>query len=285
MLTTACVYRYFAAQPNDRLIQQLLGVLNASISQCELNARPMECSRSDGSVVASPVATTSQSFVTGFTEADSAVLGRMEYELGVIRQMGFVDYFLIVYDFINWARTHGIPVGPGRGSGAGCMIAYLIKITDIEPIRFNLLFERMLSLERVSPPDFDVDFCERRRQDVIEYVRGKYGVDRVANIVTYGKLGAKAVVRDLARVNGIPFDRANAIAKMVPDELKMTLKKAVEMSAELRQEIAHDPEVKHIFEEGEVIEGMDVVRKIENTPTGLMDKPVKPQKIESATVE
>lgn len=151
---------------------------------------------------------------------------KLDYELSIIVGAGFVDYFLIVYDFINWARTHGIPVGPGRGSGAGCMIAYLIKITDIEPIRFNLLFERMLSLERVSPPDFDVDFCERRRQDVIEYVRGKYGVDRVANIVTYGKLGAKAVVRDLARVNGIPFDRANAIAKMVPDELKMTLKKA-----------------------------------------------------------
>ena len=152
---------------------------------------------------------------------------KLDYELSIIVGAGFVDYFLIVYDFINWARTHGIPVGPGRGSGAGCMIAYLIKITDIEPIRFNLLFERMLSLERVSPPDFDVDFCERRRQDVIEYVRGKYGVDRVANIVTYGKLGAKAVVRDLARVNGIPFDRATAIAKMVPDELKMTLKKAV----------------------------------------------------------
>ena len=120
---------------------------------------------------------------------------KLDYELSIIVGAGFVDYFLIVYDFINWARTHGIPVGPGRGSGAGCMIAYLIKITDIEPIRFNLLFERMLSLERVSPPDFDVDFCERRRQDVIEYVRGKYGVDRVANIVTYGKLGAKAVAR------------------------------------------------------------------------------------------
>ena len=193
---------------------------------------------------------------------------KLDYELSIIVGAGFVDYFLIVYDFINWARTHGSQVGPGRGSGAGCMIAYLIKITDIEPIRFNLLFERMLSLERVSPPDFDVDFCERRRQDVIEYVRGKYGVDRVANIVTYGKLGAKAVVRDLARVNGIPFDRATAIAKMVPDELKMTLKKAVEMSAELRQEIAHDPEVKHIFEEGEVIEGM--IRQLGKHACGII---------------
>lgn len=193
---------------------------------------------------------------------------KLDYELSIIVGAGFVDYFLIVYDFINWARSHGIPVGPGRGSGAGCMIAYLIKITDIEPIRFNLLFERMLSLERVSPPDFDVDFCERRRGDVIEYVRRKYGVDRVSNIVTYGKLGAKAVVRDLARVNGIPFDRANAIAKMVPDELKMTLKKALEMSAELRNEVEHDPEVRHIFEQGEVLEGM--IRQLGKHACGII---------------
>lgn len=193
---------------------------------------------------------------------------KLDYELSIIVGAGFVDYFLIVYDFINWARSQGIPVGPGRGSGAGCMIAYLIKITDIEPIRFNLLFERMLSLERVSPPDFDVDFCERRRQNVIEYVRGKYGADRVANIATYGKFGAKAVVRDLARVNGIPFDRASAIAKMVPDELKMTLKKAVEMSAELRAEIENDPEVRHIFEEGEVIEGM--IRQLGKHACGII---------------
>lgn len=193
---------------------------------------------------------------------------KLDYELSIIVGAGFVDYFLIVYEFINWARERGIPVGPGRGSGAGCMIAYLIKITDIEPIRFNLLFERMLSLERVSPPDFDVDFCERRRQLVIEHVREKYGADRVANIVTYGKLGAKAVVRDLARVNGIPFDRANAIAKMVPDELKMTLKKAVEMSAELRGEIERDPEVRHIFEEGEVVEGM--IRQLGKHACGII---------------
>ena len=193
---------------------------------------------------------------------------KLDYELSIIVGAGFVDYFLIVYDFINWARSNGIPVGPGRGSGAGCMIAYLIKITDIEPIRFNLLFERMLSLERVSPPDFDVDFCERRRGDVIEYVRRKYGTDRVANIVTYGKLGAKAVVRDLARVNGIPFDRANAIAKMVPDELKMTLKKALEMSAELRAEVEGDPEIRHIFEQGEVIEGM--IRQLGKHACGII---------------
>ncbi len=193
---------------------------------------------------------------------------KLDYELSIIVGAGFVDYFLIVYDFINWARSHGIPVGPGRGSGAGCMIAYLIKITDIEPIRFNLLFERMLSLERVSPPDFDVDFCERRRPEVIEYVRDKYGIDRVANIVTYGKLGAKAVVRDVARVLNVPFDRANAIAKMVPDELKMTLKKALEMSSELRTEYENDSSVKKVFEIGGVLEGM--IRQLGKHACGII---------------
>ena len=181
---------------------------------------------------------------------------KLDYELSIIVGAGFVDYFLIVYDFINWARSHGIPVGPGRGSGAGCMVAYLIKITDIEPIRFGLLFERMLSLERVSPPDFDVDFCQRRRDEVIDYVRAKYGEDRVANIVTFGKLGAKQVVRDVARILDVSFDRSNEIAKKVPDDLKMTLAKALEISSELREEYERDPVVKEIFKIGSVLEGM-----------------------------
>ena len=181
---------------------------------------------------------------------------KLEYELSIIVGAGFVDYFLIVWDFINWARNRGIPVGPGRGSGAGCMIAYLIKITDIEPIRFNLLFERMLSLERVSPPDFDVDFSQDRRDEVINYVRHKYGEDRVSNIVTFNKLGAKQVVRDIARVDGMPFDRATELAKKIPDDLKMTLKKALEMSAELREARDRDPQVKRVLEISEVLEGM-----------------------------
>ena len=193
---------------------------------------------------------------------------KLEYELSIIIGAGFVDYFLIVYDFINWARENGIPVGPGRGSGAGCMIAYLIKITDIEPIRFNLLFERMLSLERVSPPDFDVDFCERRRENVINYVRQKYGEDRVANIVTYGTLGTKAVFKDLARVFGIPFDRSNAIAKMIPAELKMTLKKALEMSAELRNEVEKDSEIRNVIEKGYILEGM--IRQLGKHACGII---------------
>ncbi len=181
---------------------------------------------------------------------------KLDYELSIIVGAGFVDYFLIVWDFINWARNNGIPVGPGRGSGAGCMIAYLIKITDIEPIRFNLLFERMLSLERVSPPDFDVDFCQNRRDEVIEYVREKYGIDRVSNIVTFNKLGAKQVMRDAMRVNNVPFERAMKIAKMIPEDLKMTVNKALEMSAELRGEYEHDPVVQQSVEQAKVLEGM-----------------------------
>ncbi|MBE6413579.1 MAG: DNA polymerase III subunit alpha [Verrucomicrobiaceae bacterium] len=181
---------------------------------------------------------------------------KLDYELSIIVGAGFVDYFLIVWDFINWARSKGIPVGPGRGSGAGCMIAYLIKITDIEPIRFNLLFERMLSLERVSPPDFDVDFCQNRRDEVIQYVCDKYGKDRVANIVTFNKLGAKQVMHDVMRVNDIPFDKAMEVVKKIPDDLKMTLKKAVEKSEEFRSAVSNDSLIQGAFEQAEVLEGM-----------------------------
>ena len=184
------------------------------------------------------------------------VCEKLEYELSIIVGAGFVDYFLIVYDFINWARTHGIPVGPGRGSGAGCMVAYIIKITDIDPLRFGLLFERMLSLERVSPPDFDVDFCKLRRDEVIDYVRHKYGEDRVANIVTFNKLGAKNVVRDLARVNSMPYAEADAWAKTLPDVLNIKLDAALEASPEFKQVIETNPLAKHIFDEGKIVEGM-----------------------------
>lgn len=181
---------------------------------------------------------------------------KLDYELSIIVGAGFVDYFLIVYDFINWARSHDIPVGPGRGSGAGCMIAYMLKITDIDPLRFGLLFERMLSLERVSPPDFDVDFCQKRRDEVIDYVREKYGKDRVANIITFGTLGAKVVIRDLARVNSMPFDEANAFAKKVPDDLKITLDSAYEKSSELKEYVDSNPAARHIFTQAKTLEGM-----------------------------
>ena len=148
---------------------------------------------------------------------------RLDYELSIINKTGFIDYFLVVWDFIDWAKQHGIPVGPGRGSGAGCLVAYLLGITNLDPLRFKLLFERFLNPERVSPPDFDIDFCMRRRGEVIDYVRQKYGNDCVANIITYGTLGPKMVIRDVARVHNLPYAEADRLAKMIPDELNISL--------------------------------------------------------------
>ncbi|MDR2812322.1 MAG: DNA polymerase III subunit alpha, partial [Puniceicoccales bacterium] len=180
---------------------------------------------------------------------------RLDYELSILEKTGFVDYFLIVWDFIDWAKARGIPVGPGRGSGAGSIIAYLLRITDVDPIKFGLLFERFLNPERVSPPDFDIDFCMRRRGEVIEYVRQKYGSDHVGNIITFGTFGAKMVIRDLCRVNDIPYVEANRIAKMVPDELNISIDAALEKSKELQREIHLNPRIGKILEDGKIIEG------------------------------
>ena len=184
------------------------------------------------------------------------VCQRLDEEMAIIIGTGFVDYFLIVWDLIKWARDHGISVGPGRGSGAGCMVAYVLRITDIEPLRFGLLFERMLNLERISPPDFDVDFCMRRRDEVIQYARDKYGEDHVANIITFGTFGAKMIVRDLARINHLSFAQADHIAKMVPDALNISLEEALKGSVELQKEIKDNPIAAKIIEQGKVIEGM-----------------------------
>ncbi len=181
---------------------------------------------------------------------------RIDYELSIIAGTGFVDYFLIVHDFIAWARAKGISVGPGRGSGAGCLVAYLLHITDIDPLRFGLLFERFLNPERVSPPDFDIDFCMRRRDEVVDYVRRKYGQECVANIITFGKFGAKMVVRDMARVLDVPFSEADRLAKMVPDDLNITLDAAFEKSQELQTEVKLNPIAREILDKGKVIEGM-----------------------------
>ena len=181
---------------------------------------------------------------------------RLDYELAIITGTGFVDYFLIVWDFIAWAREQGIPVGPGRGSGAGCIVAYVLKITDIEPLSFGLLFERMLNLERVSPPDFDVDFCMRRRDEVVNYVRKKYGEDRVANIITFGTFGSKMIVRDLARINDLEYSEGNRLAKMIPDELSITLDESLKKSTELAAEVKRSPIARSIIDQGRVIEGM-----------------------------
>jgi DNA polymerase III subunit alpha len=200
---------------------------------------------------------------------------RLDYELGVIGKTGFNDYFLIVADFMNWAREQGVPVGPGRGSGAGCLVAYVLGITDIDPLRFGLLFERFLNPERVSPPDFDIDFCMRRRGEVIEYVREKYGRDCVANIITFGTFGAKMVIRDVARVRDLPYAEADKLAKMIPDDLNISLEDALAKSPELAGEYKNNPIAKQIVDTGRVIEGM--VRNSGTHAAGVIiaDRPLK----------
>jgi DNA polymerase-3 subunit alpha len=206
---------------------------------------------------------------------DETLVLRLAYELAIIGVTGFVDYFLVVWDFIAWAKQRGIPVGPGRGSGAGCLVAFLLGITNVDPIRFGLLFERFLNPERVSPPDFDIDFCMRRRGEVIDYVRQKYGQDCVANIVTYGTLGAKMVIRDVARVHDLPFAEADRLAKMVPDELNISLQEAIDKSAELRDELARNPAAQRIVEQALVLEGM--VRNTGKHAAGIIicDRPLE----------
>lgn len=200
---------------------------------------------------------------------------RLDYEIGIIARTGFVDYFLVVWDFIAWAKSKGIPVGPGRGSGAGCLVAYLLGITNLDPLRFKLLFERFLNPERVSPPDFDIDFCMRRRGEVIEYVKAKYGEACVANIITYGTLGAKMVIRDVSRVHNLPYAEADRLAKMIPDELNITLEQALAKSAELRDEVARNPVAGRIVEQAKVLEGM--VRNTGKHAAGIIitDKPLE----------
>ncbi len=199
---------------------------------------------------------------------------RVDYELGIINKTGFADYFLVVWDFIHWAKQHNIPVGPGRGSGAGCLVAYLLGITNLDPLRFKLLFERFLNPERVSPPDFDIDFCMRRRGEVIDYVRQKYGNDCVANIITYGTLGAKMVIRDISRVHNLPYADADRLAKMIPDELNITLESARDKSEELRNEVSRNPVAKKIFDQALVLEGM--VRNTGKHAAGIIitDRPL-----------
>jgi DNA polymerase-3 subunit alpha len=181
---------------------------------------------------------------------------RLDYELGVIRKMGYVDYFLIVWDFINYAKEHDIPVGPGRGSAAGSIVAYCLKITNIDPIKYNLLFERFLNPERVSMPDIDVDFCYNRRQEVIDYVNQKYGKDKVVQIVTFGTLAAKGVIRDVGRVMDLPYAFTDSIAKMVPNELNITLDKALDMNPELKKLYAEDERVTKLIDMCKRLEGL-----------------------------
>ncbi len=181
---------------------------------------------------------------------------RLEIELEVINGMGFPGYFLIVADFIRWTREHGIPVGPGRGSGAGSLVAYVLWITDLDPLEHELLFERFLNPERVSMPDFDIDFCMDRRDEVIRYVAETYGVDRVSQIITYGRMNAKAVVRDVGRVLGHPYGMVDRIAKMIPFDLKMTLQKALDEAEDLRESYEGDDEVRELIDLAQSLEGV-----------------------------
>ncbi len=181
---------------------------------------------------------------------------RLNYELGIINKMGYVDYFLIVHDFIRYAKTKNIPVGPGRGSGAGSLAAYCIGITGIDPLQYNLLFERFLNPERVSMPDFDIDFCYVRRQEVIDYVISKYGADHVAQIVTFGTMAARAAIRDVGRVLGLPYAVVDEVAKLIPQELKITIDKALKMSGELRGLYESNDDVKRLIDISKKVEGM-----------------------------
>ncbi len=184
------------------------------------------------------------------------IIQRLEFELSVISQMGYVDYFLIVWDFIRYARDHGIMVGPGRGSAAGSIVSYALGITSIDPLKYNLLFERFLNPERVSMPDIDIDFCYERRQEVIDYVIGKYGKDRVSQIITFGTMAARAVIRDVGRALDIPYGDVDSIAKMIPFQIGMNIDKALELNQELKKRYETDEETKVLIDTARTLEGL-----------------------------
>ena len=197
-----------------------------------------------------------EGFKTRYPDDDGTLSRRLDYELGVIKTMGYVDYFLIGWDFINYARSQNIMVGPGRGSAAGSIVSYTLGITNIDPVRYNLLFERFLNPERVSMPDIDVDFCYERRQEVIDYVVRKYGKDQVVQIVTFGTLAAKGVVRDVGRVLDLPYAMCDSIAKMIPNDLGMTLDKALTANPDLKKLYNEDEQVKYLIDMSKRLEGL-----------------------------
>ena len=180
---------------------------------------------------------------------------RLERELAIIQQMKFPGYFLIVWDFIRYAKEHGIPVGPGRGSAAGSLVSYALGITDIDPLQHELLFERFLNPERVSMPDIDIDFCMNRRGEVIDYVTQKYGRDNVAQIITFGTMAAKAAIKDVGRAMDIPYADVDRIAKMVPTQLNITLDKAIEESPQLQEAYEKDAQVRELLDTAKKLEG------------------------------
>jgi len=213
---------------------------------------------------------------------------RLEYEISVIEKMGYVDYYLIVWDFINYAKTKGISVGPGRGSGAGSIAAYAMGITDIDPIKYSLLFERFLNPERISMPDFDIDFCYERRPEVIEYVAKKYGRDHVSQIITFGTMSARMVIRDVARALDVPYAEADKLAKMVPFELHITIKKALEQNRELLELYENDETTKRLLDIAMKLEGLPRQASTHACGVLITDKPVieyVPLYVNEGTVE
>lgn len=202
------------------------------------------------------------------------ILDRLQYEINTIEQMGYINYFLIVYDFIRYAKSVGIPVGPGRGSGVGSIAAYCMGITGVDPLRYDLIFERFLNPERVSMPDFDIDFSDERRQEIIEYVIRKYGADHVAQIVTFGTMAARLAIRDVGRAMAIPYNVCDSVAKMVPAELNMTLEKALQINPELDLRYKNDGQVKELLDMAMKIEGMPRHTSTHAAGVVITDRPV-----------
>lgn len=205
---------------------------------------------------------------------DKSLIDRLEYEISTVAKMGFVDYYLIVNDFVQYAKSNGIPVGPGRGSGAGSLCAYCIGITAIDPIKYNLLFERFLNPERVSMPDFDIDFCKERRGEVIDYVVRKYGEDHVAQIISFGTMAARGAIRDVGRALAIPYATVDVIAKLVPMELNITIEKALKISSELNKRYNEDEQTKNLLDIAMSIEGMPRHATMHAAGVVITDKPV-----------
>lgn len=209
-----------------------------------------------------------------YSGVTQALTERLEYELGVIEQMGFVDYFLIVSDFIGYAKKNDIMVGPGRGSAAGSIVAYCLKITDIDPIRYGLIFERFLNPERVSMPDIDVDFCYERRQEVIDYVVEKYGIEQVSQIVTFGTMKARNAIRDVGRALALPYSDCDRVAKMIPMELKMTIDKALEINSDLEVLYENDSEIHNLIDMARKLEGLPRHSSTHAAGVVICDRPV-----------
>ncbi len=207
-------------------------------------------------------------------DVDKSIVDRLKYELSIIEKMGYITYYLIVFDFINYAKQNNIPVGPGRGSGAGSLAAYCIGITGIDPIKYNLLFERFLNPERVSMPDFDVDFCYERRQEVIDYVVRKYGADHVAQIVTFGTMAAKQAIRDVGRALGMSYQSVDEIAKLVPNDLKITIDSALKSSSKLLEKYNESAQIKELIDMARKLEGMPRHSSMHAAGVVITDKPV-----------